>query len=267
VVFCEGLIPTQLDPRNFLKHVASFVRPGGVLVVTCMESISILSEVLRRYLSFYVADPSLPPRERLSPLLSFLKPHMLALPGMSRRHEDWVIDVILHGWSGPLFSIPEAVDTLHESFSVLGTSPHILTDWRWYKQITKQAVLSTKESIYSYWSNAHSLIDYRETFPTRDPDANIRLAACTDNIYSNIFAVEQKNISYPPTELATNLEEVVALLDQPDAKVTGSLLEIIRALKTFDLKNGWPELPQFTSYWGRGQQYISFIHEPPINNV
>ena len=33
-VFCEGAIPTQAFPEPMLRHIASFVKPGGILVIT-----------------------------------------------------------------------------------------------------------------------------------------------------------------------------------------------------------------------------------------
>ncbi len=34
IVICEGVIAQQKDPAAFARHVASFVRPGGVLTTT-----------------------------------------------------------------------------------------------------------------------------------------------------------------------------------------------------------------------------------------
>ncbi len=260
-VFCEGLIPTQLDPGNFLRHVATFIRPGGVLVITCVDSISVLSEVLRRYLGFYVADLKLPVLERLPLLVSFLKPHFMALPGMSRRHEDWVIDSILHPWSGPLLSIPEAIETLHRTYTTLGTSPHLLTDWRWYKKITKEAVFDTEPALSSYWANVHSFIDHREVLPPRPPQKNVELAALTDRIYANIFAAEKALDTYPPSALANDLEQVIATIDLPHALCTLALAELIDVLRSLQPGAPIPDLPLFCACWGRGQQYISFINE------
>jgi len=57
VVFCECLIAYQRSPLDFLKNVASFVKPGGVLVITCLDSVSFLSEILRNLIRLLVVNP------------------------------------------------------------------------------------------------------------------------------------------------------------------------------------------------------------------
>src|SRR5580692_434148 len=64
LVLAEGLIPFQNDPLGFARHIASFVRPGGVLVVTCVDSASAIGEIGRRLLANRIAPPSMPYAER-----------------------------------------------------------------------------------------------------------------------------------------------------------------------------------------------------------
>jgi len=259
LVLCEGVIPTQFKPASFLKHVAGFSKPGGVTVMTCMDSASVLSEVLRRYQAFFEAGPAHPMDQRVARLTRFFKSHLEQLPGMSRRHEDWVIDAIIHPWSGPLFSITEALAALEGSYTVLGSSPKILEDWRWYKQIVREKVACAKAAHDSYWDNVHSFIDYRQILPPRPRAKNVLLLAATDHIYRSVLDFELGKIKYPPEQLAKDLRKVVQLLAAPSSDATHSLEDFIRGLNTFKKTGQWGKLPKFSSMWGRGQQYLSFI--------
>ena len=257
LVLCEGLIPTQLDPSAFTKHVASFAKPGGVVVITCMDSVSLISEVLRRYLAYYECGPEVAVEKRIEKLTKFFKPHFEQLPGMSRRHDEWVIDNIIHPWSGPLYSIAEAIETLQGRFIVLGSSPNYMNDWRWYKQIIQQESSSVARAEESYWRNLHSFIDHRFVLPQREVASNKRLLQKADRIFQRIHTMEKTGRKYPMAELARDLNELNVLIDLPKSRVSLALKEYINALKTY--RDSWPRFREFSSLWGRGQQYISFI--------
>ena len=257
LVLCEGLIPTQLDPAGFLQHVGSFVAPGGVAVATCMDAVALLSEGLRRYLAYHVAGPGQPVPERIAKLTKFFKPHFEALAGMSRRHDEWVIDNIIHPWSGPLFSIDEALRAMEGKFVVLGCSPRMLSDWRWYKKIVKEEAASVAEVEESFWQNLHSFIDHRVVLPPRDAKSNRRLAKKADQIFRAVHAQEKTGKPYTMPALAADLREITALIDLPKSRVSLALTEYIHALETY--RGSWPALREFAALWGRGQQYLSFV--------
>ena len=257
LVLCEGLIPTQLDPAAFTRHVGSFARPGGVTVITCMDSVSLLSETLRRYLAFYECPARVPIPERVAHLTKFFQPHFEQLPGMSRRHDEWVIDNIIHPWSGPLFSIAQAIQTIAGKYVVLGTSPHYLNDWRWYKTILQKEVASVSGAENSYWRNLHSFIDHRFVLPQREIKQNQQLLKMADRIFQRIHGQEKTGKKYSMPDLAKDLRQLDTLIDLPKSRVSRALTEYIKALETY--RGSWPAFREFSSLWGRGQQYLSFI--------
>jgi SAM-dependent methyltransferase len=257
LVLCEGLIPTQLNPSSFLEHVCSFARPGGVVVATCMDSVSLVSEGLRRYLAYHECSPEVAVKERIARLTKFFQPHFAELPGMSRRHDEWVIDNIIHPWSGPLFSMAEALKQVSGRFVVLGSSPHYLSDWRWYKTIIQKETSSVAAAEESYWRNLHSFIDHRFVLPPREVDANRRLLRQADRIFQRIHGQEKTGRVYPMAELAEDLRKLDTLIAVPRSRVSLALKEYIRALESY--AGSWPVLREFCSFWGRGQQYISFV--------
>lgn len=103
-VFCEGAIPTQALPEPMLRHIASFVKPGGILVITTVDAVSFLSEAIRRFLArLHIGQPRLD-LSHVPRLVDFFKRDLDSLKGMSRKREDWVIDQIIH----PSATIPNS---------------------------------------------------------------------------------------------------------------------------------------------------------------
>ena len=46
-VICEGMLPAMSNPLEMLQLLTKYVKPGGVLIITCIDSISGASENLR----------------------------------------------------------------------------------------------------------------------------------------------------------------------------------------------------------------------------
>ena len=103
------------------------------MVVTTADSISYLSETLRRLVKeFYVVESS-SLEQQLQNLTPIFEPHLKKLKGMSRPVKDWILDSIIQPLEEvELLSIPEVIHCLSSDFDVLGSSPKFITDWRWY---------------------------------------------------------------------------------------------------------------------------------------
>src|SRR5437867_2205440 len=137
-VFCEGVLALAgvPDPARLLQSFATHTAPGGVLVITCIDAVSDFAEVLRRFIAQLLIDPAGGLADHVEQLLRVFSPHLATLRGMTRRHDDWIVDNLLNPASiGPLLSISDAVAALDDNFDVFGASPNFLTDWRWYKSI------------------------------------------------------------------------------------------------------------------------------------
>ncbi len=257
VVLCEAVIPTQKNPPRFLRHVASFVRPGGVFVFTCMDALSLLPEMLRRWVAARVTAEITSFDAKVAALVEFFKPDVKSLPGMSRRPEDWVIDQILHPWVGPLFSIPEAAATLGTHAALLGCSPRFLQDWRWYKTITGSGVTDAGFIHSSYYQLALNLMDYRVELPAAPRPVVERVAVISQRIYDRIFAQERGQASFTRTQLEKEVRTLSKLLAPFSPLTAKSLLSFARYLRSSLTDRG--ALADFRPWWGRGQQYLSFV--------
>lgn len=255
LVLCEGVIPTQKDPSSFLKHVASFARPGGLVVMTCMDSIAVLPEVLRRYLVPLIIRNMEEFSQQVEVLVGFFEKDLKSLDGMSRRFDDWVMDQILHPWSGPLFSIPEAIDALSDDFEIYAASPHFFTDWRWYKKIHGEAFGFNQIAKECYFTQMHNFIDHRFVGLPREVPLNILLRKICDTIYKKVFSQERTERNYPVEELLVDLKGL-------EKNLEGCHLETLEAISDFRIcveKNEIQALSSFRKFWGRGQQYLSFM--------
>ncbi len=257
VVLCEAVIPTQKNPPRFLRHVARFVRPGGVLVFTCMDAISLLPEMLRRWLAWDLVK-NIPAFDvKVARLAEFFRPDLAALPGMSRPAEDWVIDQILHPWVGPLFSIPEAVTALGGRATILGCSPRFLTDWRWYKNIVGPQCTDNSFAVNSYYELGLNLMDYRVRLPHARQAVVKRVEKLSQEIYAKIFARERGAARFSRLQLLALMKSLANILREQSPTTCRSAESFIDYLAS-GMNNG-KRLRAFQEWWGRGQQYLSCV--------
>lgn len=221
VVLCEGLLGLcGSDPKALLEHVAKHVRPGGVLVITCIDAISDCAETLRRAMAHRLIAHSASLSDQLAILRPVFAPHLATLKGMTRSVDDWILDNLLNPASiGPTFLIPEACEQLEGRFDVLGCSPRFLIDWRWYKESQP----GNQWAIDSYWRQCHNLFDYREVKPERSWNQN--------------HGLMQECLA---------LRTAVRAYEQGSAAALGYIEAFL------------PPAP-FASWFGRGQQYLSFV--------
>lgn len=253
-VFCEGAIPTQSEPERLLKHISDFVDVGGVLVITCVDAVSFLPEAIRRLLArIFIGRAKLTSNDTL-PLLSFFKLDLDSLDGMSRRREDWVFDQIIHPWSGPPFAMDQAIAVLAESFSPQGTSPRFFNDWRWYKAVCNSNDRFSDLLCHSYLSNVHNLLDYRITLPEAGVEKNRFLMKKALEIYKSIFLIERGEAAFDCGVIISLLSEITERCTHLDPLTIRSIKDSIQLLKT-----GLAASSDLSNWWGRGQQYLSFV--------
>ncbi|MBK9146177.1 MAG: methyltransferase domain-containing protein [Candidatus Melainabacteria bacterium] len=260
-VFCEGVIPFQIDPSSFAKHVSSFVRDRGVLVITCTDAVALAPEVIRKLCAALVVDRSQPIEDRIAQLLPIFSPHLLTMKGMSRFHRDWILDVLLHDWVGPVFSIAEAVETLSPNFHAYGLSPGLATDWRWYKDIYGDQFFSNEWTLHSYLANVHNFIDYRTVNAPRTPAENEELIKVCQSLFDLTYRTREKEFDKQSLvkDLQDHIERLSSISGSFSSGTSRSLDDCKSALVDFQKSGKFGDFGEFGSLWGRGQQYLSFL--------
>lgn len=278
IVLCEGLIPGLNNQNEFIDLIANRVRPGGILVLTCADSVSTFFETLRRYLARILVDQSGMNMsgsgiEQITKLLSnTFHSHLSSLNGMSRPIEDWIQDNLLNPATVNLaasneFSIEKCLNTLGNTFYFYSSSPDFLVHWGWYKETEKNPYSYNHVFIKSFLSQRHNLLHYRET-GLSNIDVNRKMHA-----YCRQFAdiVEQKNQQAEEVFTADSIfadiapvKELLKLISSLGLKKSESAISDFIFL--FDdgvipCAEEIAHLSAFSAAFGRGQQYLSLVKD------
>jgi len=258
LVIAEGLIPFQLDPKAFALHLSRHVAPGGILVVTCIDTIQYMGELTRRMIADTLAPPQMAVRDRLRALLPVFRPHLRTLQAMSRRHEDWILDNLLIPHPGKPFSVADAVDALG-GFDVLGCSPRFHGDARWYKALTTEDPGFNQLTVESYRANILNLLDCRVSLPPQDPAHGELLQNMADELFDAAMA---QSTGGWPSGIGSPGNRVAILAELVDkySPVTGrSLWELATFLERPSISAAMSGLPTYSGFFGRGQAYLSLV--------
>lgn len=255
-VVCEGVLPLQYEPGEMARKALGFAKVGGIAVLTCFDSVSGFSEIARRFIARSIFGELVYSAELVDRLSAFFAPDFAALAGMSRRPEDWVADSILNPWVGDFFSLQDALEVAKPDFGLLGTSPRIVQDWRWYKDPTVLDEIGTLDAaIGTYQQNLHSLLDSRFLCTEILPRANDALIETTNAIAVRVRDLISGGIPYEVEEFGADVQRLIAHTQSTHPQTIVSL----SALARWSLTGLSQDLEPFRALWGRGQQYVSLV--------
>lgn len=260
IVWCEGVIPGQSNPDQFLRKVASNASENGIVVFTTVSGTSYLAEVCRRALMPFVREKCRSDEELVTSLVALFEPGLKSLKGMSRRHDDWVLDNIVHPWTGRgLFPFERAVTALDEDFDVLGMSPHILQDWRWYKNVPKSDRTINATAIESFLSVSAFMIDYRQQ-PNAPlpPEAGKEIDRLSDEALSLHDEFLRSGVDADFEHFLSCLRRIGSMLESAMPLTAESINSYLGAVPSF-MKGEYDctTLGRFHEWFGRGQQHVS----------
>jgi 2-polyprenyl-3-methyl-5-hydroxy-6-metoxy-1,4-benzoquinol methylase len=259
LVLCEGVIPGQENPESFLRHVASFAGADGIVVITTMSAPSLLAEVCRRVIKAVLAARIGGHEDLLAELTAFFKPDLLSLPGMSRRHEDWVLDNILHPWPARFtFTIPEAIDSLDADFDFMGTSPSFVQDWRWYKSIPRDSKTWNDIAREEYRRWELFFIDYRLLPSGRIPLMTGELDAACSHALQIQHEIWHSNSVQEIPRFSACLQDIQDMIAGCAPETARAISDYLRGLEKFVQGDTAADFGSFRAWFGRGQQYVSF---------
>ncbi len=263
LVFCEGLLSGVPNPEQVLDKLAAATAPGGILTITCVDHLSHFPETIRRAFAQIEVSADDALETKVGKILPMMEPHLGTLPGMSRRHDDWVIDNLIHpGSIIPLINFPEAIALLAGRFDYYAASPHLTTDWRWYKSIVGDGWDFNTGAIEQFWALAHNMLDYRRVLPARDPAANQALYDLCTAARARLESFENGRDPVFLVQFRELLDKIVADVAQFSPEIAEALREAAPLLAT-----GHPDpvavagATKFAGLFGRGQQYLSLIRK------
>lgn len=262
-VLCEGLVGASghPDPTALILSITDHVRIDGILILTCIEYVAYLSEMLRRLLGVEITGHLQDINQRTAALLPIFSPHLQSLSGMTRRFDDWIIDNLISPASvGELVSFAKCLNCLSDRFDMLSTSPRFITDWTWYKKAALNINFFNRVALECYWHNLHNFMDYRCVSPPRLETENRSLSSRCEEIHHQIREYERTRDSSVRQQIVANLH----ILQQ---EISANLPTVAEALAEVE---GWMLAPsidlqavanseKFGTWFGRAATYLSLI--------
>jgi hypothetical protein len=269
IVICEGLIPGQKQPKHFLDHVASFATLGGVVVFTTISYTSQLAEICRRvFRPAIVTEKNAFPRQ-VEIASNIFRDHLATFGVSTRPIEDWVQDNILHDWltsNSQVFTILDALDALGGRYQFLSSSPRFVVDDRWYKSVGRASDDANALVREQYHLLSALALDYRVRFESvcharlDQPWVKSLEHLCRQVYDAHLNICRERNYNCLQEFLAP-MEEIAGILPQEMERTRAAIADFVEGIPQIaDGKLDY-QFEEFKSWWGRGQQYVSFVRE------
>ncbi len=262
-VIVEGVICGQAEPDRMLQHVSSFTGDGGILITTTTSATSVLSEICRKLLRIHIAEKCPTFESQVVMGATIFKTHLESLGTSTRPIDDWVIDVILNDWEKGryTFSLIDVIDSIGNEFDFYNSSPSFVTDDRWYKKITSKDISPNALLKEQYRNIAAFFIDYRipmnsivKIKGTISEVEKLSRLAC--DVHDEILL---SNSYDKLSEFFRILQEIKQSLPIEFNLTILAIEDFISTMPKFIGNYEKSHFSEFCNWWGRGQQYASFI--------
>ena len=261
LVIAEACIPGQLDPEKYLSHISSFVKKDGLIIITTTSKSSMLSEILRALYGFLIKDSF----EDTNKYKQFLEirfaTHLSQLGTNTRSIEDWVSDNIINSFHKDKsnFSLLDAAREL-SNFEFQSSVPTFLFDLSWYKNYAFDHSKNIENLNYQLPLFESYLLDWRvkeENLLFLSAEMCQEISRLIEIVFDEVFMVLNKGSSEDKVvNVLIALDKLRNTLLPAFNETKNSITDFMAFLESnsrLDYK-----FKDFESWWGRGQQYISF---------
>lgn len=257
-VLAEGFVQFADNAPDIISKLADLTKPNGILVFTCCDDVCMFIEGIKRLMGVVLTQGIDDYEKKVERLVAVFEPQLRQLRGVSRPTVDWVQDQLLNPAvaSGRELTMAEAIETVGDSFYVLGASPQIFNDYSWYKDI---------------WHNTRKA--FKEQFCQKR--MSLLLAGMPECILPveqvNVLVTGFGNIRSLANEYETNgnvnlLKDILSDMEEMEPKVMGfpaDFITIFQEIKGLLKEAIWGEIhmdryPHFCAAFGRTLQYIAF---------
>jgi hypothetical protein len=197
--------------------------------------------------------------------------HLNTLGTSTRPIEDWVIDQILQDWHAYryVFSILDAADSISDFFIFYNSSPSFLIDDRWYKKVGQTDATRTDLLRHQYGVISVSLLDYRVPIGSVLEIENKQFLTQIESLSSQICLLHNEilnsNSYHSIDKVIHTLKEMSNTLPETFSKTKNSMADYSRVLTELSYSGNLLEFGEFKKFWGRGQQYVSFLRKIDSN--
>jgi 2-polyprenyl-3-methyl-5-hydroxy-6-metoxy-1,4-benzoquinol methylase len=256
IVWAEGCIPHQANPHDIVRKVAEHVDDAGILVVTTISGISHLSETVRRLYASSLLGGRHPEAGDVDNLTRVFEPHLQNLPGRTRYTADWCFDVIIQRLDrSSLFSLPEAVDALSSSFLPYHTLPALPSPFKWYKDYSPTNHLKHIKDEY-YKSNLYLISNELDQF-YHHPEDGYLAEQLGGKIWTQMTLYQANEL--PLKQISSSFVDLANIYEKHNKRFSANLNHIAYWLNDDCNPSYAPAINFLSHWWGRGQQYASFL--------
>lgn len=251
------------EKKMFIK-LSSFVKKGGVMIITFYSPIGGMPTFLRRLLGYRLISNLKTMKEKTNILKKAFSSHLKTMKSMGRSYEHWIQDSILNPHIYVGISTPRIfAKILNNDFKIYQSVPKFASDWRWYKSLHGKQRKFNKNFLIDYDKISHCMIDFRMNGTERSAKKNKELekfcfdfAAKAKNNESLGHLKYMKNIRPVLNKIIRNIE-----FDLPEFS-RKALYEVSELLKKEKLNiDDISKMSNFSSFFGREQCFLSMINE------
>lgn len=263
IVITEGWPGGYLDfDKRMLKKLSSFLKPGGIMLISFFPPIGGMATYLRRLIGNRIISNSDNFKDQTNSLNKAFSSHLSNLKSMSRSKEHWIQDSMLNPYICVAHNTPElCLKILNHKLQIYNSVPKFADDWRWYKSLHGKLKNFNENFILEYNKVSHSLIDYRINSSRRSIKKNRELEKFCFNFAIKTKDNERLGIKKYKQNIEPLLKKIIQNIKKDLPKnVLQALIEANNLLKKkkidlYDVK----EMKYFSSLFGREQCYLSFI--------
>ncbi|ABK45536.1 Methyltransferase type 12 [Magnetococcus marinus MC-1] len=255
VVWCERTIECQQDPKGFLAQVLPLVAPGGILLLTTIDTLSAFPDFLRYLAAKRLVDAQSPYAQQCQRLAALFGPHLQTLSGLKKPVINWVEENLMFPLCDKKFiSQRDVLEVVGGQFQVTGTAPQILKDWRWYQNITDTPAQANERIAKLLSKQAHNLLDYRCHYPAMEHVE--QLYRLSEQIMKLIEQHDVQGDAQLLPIILNALEEMIHFYAPLDGPTAQSLQDFSQALPLLSPTTERLEMGLFSSMFGRGVQHM-----------
>lgn len=267
IVICENWLGGRPDELGLLTKLASFVAPGGALIITTVPLAGFFPNIMRKLLALRIIPADMGFERKTLLLIEAFGPHLATISDMTRSHRDWVHDCLINPhYLNVGLPLDLVLRTIGGDLESMATFPRFATEWRWFKALSGQNRRFNETLLGASGRNTLSFIDYRRIFAERTSIENAPLEAAFAAIHrlaldwqASDEADDQERRYLLTRQIGNRIEEISRLLAAADGDLADAVRELgaiwtLPAPTVTDVKN----MKLFNGVFGRESVYISF---------
>ena len=255
IIIAEGFIHACDNAKEIIGILESCVRPGGVIVITCMDYEGMFVEQMQRLVFQREVHEMKAYDDKVAHIAKLITKYD-KLEGRSRSIEDWIRDDILNPTfnNKEILSFDKAIDAFSDNFAYLGGSQSIFEDYSWYKDLAYDERTNIK------YQNRMK----RHNFLMTGLAQRLLTEADVDLLYGAICKIRALAVKYEEQYEDGCIEKIIEILKDamPLFEKIDSSIKMFVESTICVLSNGFNsdfDKQVFLSATGRTQQYLAMM--------